>query len=376
MSGSLRILGVDPERGFAGGETQVMALTAGLLRRGHRAELLCDPDGLLWRRARADGVECHPLRIRNSLDAAAGLRMRAMLAANSYDVAHFHTARAHAMAPYARGRAGALVVTRRMDYVPNRLFAPWLYNRAVDGVAAISSGVAEALRRGGVEPARIMTIPSGVDCDRFRPPEPAARRDARAAFGLAEDVIAIAAVGALAAGYQFLIEAVALAAAEFARCAATAGAPPLRCLIAGAGPLREALARRIQEARLEEMVRLLGPLDDPRPLLAAADLFAMPSLNEGLGVAALEAMACGLPVIGGAAGGLRDAVEDGRTGMLAPPGDAPGLARAIMALARAPETRLAMGAAARERAVHRFGIDAMVCRTLALYRSCLEKARG
>jgi hypothetical protein len=163
MRVSLRVLGVDPERGFAGGEAQVMALTMGLLRRGHRAELLCDPDGLLWRRAHVAGIECFPLRIRNSIDAAAGLRMRAMIAARRYDVAHFHTARAHAMAPYVRGRAGALVVTRRMDYAPNRLFAPWLYNRAVDGVAAISSGVAEALRRAGVAPERIATIPSGVD---------------------------------------------------------------------------------------------------------------------------------------------------------------------------------------------------------------------
>jgi glycosyltransferase involved in cell wall biosynthesis len=371
MSAALRVLGVDPERGFAGGETQVMALTIGLLRRGHRAELLCDPEGLLWRRARAAGIGCHPLRIRNSIDIAAGLRMRAMLAAERYDVAHFHTARAHAMAPYARGRVGALVVTRRMDYAPNRLFGPWLYNRAVDGVAAISSAVIEALRRSGVAPAHIAMIPSGVDCERFAPPDAVSRRDARVALGLAENEIAVAAVGALVArkGYQFLIEAIARASEELTASCASA----LRCLIAGAGPLRDTLARRLEESGLDGAVRLLGSLEDPRALLAAADIFAMPSLNEGLGVAAIEAMACGLPVIGAAVGGLRDAVEDDRTGMLVAPGDARGLAQAIVTLARAPEMRRAMGAAARERAVERFGIDAMVCRTLALYRACLEK---
>jgi glycosyltransferase involved in cell wall biosynthesis len=125
--------------------------------------------------------------------------------------------------------------------------------------------------------------------------------------------------------------------------------------------------------RLERVATLVGPLEDPRPLLAAADVFAMPSLNEGLGVAAIEAMARGLPVIGGEVGGLRDAVDDGRSGILVAPGDSRTLADAIITLARERSSRLAMGVAARKRAVDFFGIDAMVCRTLALYRACLEK---
>src|SRR6202158_2197677 len=83
---SLRIVGVDPERGFGGGESQVLGLTLELIRAGHRAELLCDPAGLLWQRARAEGVECYPLRIRNAVDAAAGLRLRKFLARQHYDV--------------------------------------------------------------------------------------------------------------------------------------------------------------------------------------------------------------------------------------------------------------------------------------------------
>ena len=95
---------------------------------------------------------------------------------------HFHTARAHALAPYARGRAGALIVTRRMDYVPNRMFAPLLFNRAVDGVAAISNAVAGALVQAGVRRDRIAIIPSGVDCERFAPPVAQLRLEARSAI--------------------------------------------------------------------------------------------------------------------------------------------------------------------------------------------------
>src|SRR5271163_553059 len=143
----LSIAGVDPERNFAGGETQVLGLTQQLRAMGHRAELLCDPAGELWRRAQAAGLLCRPLAIRNAIDLAAAAALRRALRAGRYDVVHFHTSRAHAMAPWVSGLTRAAVVTRRMDYVPNRLFAPWLYGRAVDGIAAISASVADALVR-------------------------------------------------------------------------------------------------------------------------------------------------------------------------------------------------------------------------------------
>jgi glycosyltransferase involved in cell wall biosynthesis len=166
----LRILGVDPEVSFAGGETRVLGLTSELVRRGHRAELLCDPSGELSRRAAVAGIRCHPLSIRNALDIRAGLRIRRLLATESFDVVHFHTSRAHAMAPFARGYAHRLVVTRRMDYTLRGIFSPWLYNRAVDSVAAISQGVAKALVSSGVASDRITLVPSGVDVDLFCPP--------------------------------------------------------------------------------------------------------------------------------------------------------------------------------------------------------------
>ncbi len=142
----LSVAGVDPERNFAGGETQVLGLALELRAMGHRAELLCDPAGELWRRAQTAGVVCHPLPIRNALDLVAAAALRRQLRRGRYDVVHFHTSRAHAMAPWVRGLTRAAVVTRRMDYVPNRLFAPWLYGRhTVDGVAAISAAVADGL---------------------------------------------------------------------------------------------------------------------------------------------------------------------------------------------------------------------------------------
>jgi glycosyltransferase involved in cell wall biosynthesis len=153
------------------------------------------------------------------------------------------------------------------------------------------------------------------------------------------------------------------------------GPPPRhRCFIAGNGSQREALAADAKRLGLDDAVRFLGPVDDPRELLRALDIFLMPSLYEGLGIAALEAMACGLPVIASDTGGLHEAVEDSRTGLLVPPGDAVALAHAIETLAAAPAMRAAMGAAARDRAIERFGMTTMAQRTLEFYRVCMARA--
>lgn len=361
----LRIAGVDPERNFAGGESQVMGLTLTLLRAGHQAELMCDPAGELWRRAIAAGVRCHPLRVRNSIDAAAGWRLRRRLRIDRYDVLHFHTARAHALAPFARGRARALVVTRRMDYPPNRIFARWLFNRAVDGVAAISPAVAKALAGAGVARERIAIIPSGVDCARFRPPTGEERRAARRRHGLDDGELAIGAIGALAPrkGHRDLVDAVARLPAHTA----------IRCLIAGEGALRKALAAQIERLGVGHQVRLCGPLTDARELLWALDIFAMPSLQEGLGVAALEALACGLPVIASRTGGMIDLLGESRAGILIPPGNPDALAEALAALAEAPARRTEIGAAGRARVETHFTMEAMAGLTLALYRESIRR---
>jgi len=367
---ALSIAGVDPELGFAGGETQVLGLTLALAGGGHRAELICDPAGRLWERAIAAGIRCHPLRIRNAIDLSAGIRLRAILKRERYDVVHFHTSRAHSMAPFARGFARALVVTRRMDYRPNRVLAPYLYNRAVDSVVAISGGVADSLAAAGVDRRRTTVVSSGVDCGRFRPPTPADRVDARGALGISDADFAISAVGALEPrkGHRYLIEAV-------GSLASTAPSIKLKCFIAGQGSLRGELEREIAQLGCAESVKLLGRIDDPRELLWASDVFAMPSLKEGLGVAALEAMASALPVIASEVGGLPEVVEHDRTGIIVPPANPQAIASAIARLAQSTALRSQMGAAARARAVENYSMATMAARTLALYRASVRKTR-
>jgi glycosyltransferase involved in cell wall biosynthesis len=295
------------------------------------------------------------------VDLAGGMRLRSILAREGYDVVHFHTARAHAMAPFARGLARALIATRRMDYRPNRLFAPFLYSRAVDGVAAISDAVATALTSAGVPRERITVIPSGVDCDYFRPPSNEERIAARQALGLAAETIAVGTIGALEErkGHRHLLEAIAPA----------IGA--VLCFIAGEGSLRSELERRAEVLGISTLTRFLGRIETSRDLLWALDIFVFPSLWEGLGVAALEAAASGVATVASNAGGIAEVVRDGETGVLVAPADARALRDAIARLVSCASERKALGEAARKRAVAQFAMGAMAQRTMALYRACL-----
>src|SRR5262249_29175207 len=151
--------------------------------RGHRSRLAADPRGRLAREVKALGIEVVPLGIANSVDVRAGLRLRGLIGRDQ--VVHFHTARAHALAPFCRGGDARLVVTRRMDCVPRGgPYARWLYNRAVDVVIAISEGVRAALVRGGVRPERIRVVPSGIDPAGVQA-NASAREGRRGAWGIA-----------------------------------------------------------------------------------------------------------------------------------------------------------------------------------------------
>lgn len=351
----MRVLHVDPERGWGGGEVQVLALLRELAARGHESRLAADPGGRLAAAAAGLGVPVVPLRIRNHFDLGAGMALRRLAA--GHDVVHFHTARAHALAPFCRGRAGRLVVTRRMDYVPaGGPYVRFLYNRAVDAVIAISAGVRDALLRVGVRPERITVVPSGIAVGALPPATERARL--RREWELHDDHVAVVVPGALERrkGHATLLAAARLLAPSL---------PELRYVLCGQGSLEEALRDGARE--LGGAVRFAGFRTDMEACLAAADVVAMPSLQEGLGVAALEAMAAERPVVGSRVGGLAEAVVHGETGLLVPPSDAAALAAALARLSHDPALRARLGVAGRARVLARYTAATMAEGTLACY---------
>ena len=350
----MRVLHVDPERGWGGGQVQVLGLLRELHARGVTVRLAAPPAGRLAAEAARLGVPVDPLRIRNHVDLRAGLRLRRF--ARGHDLVHFHTARAHAMAPFVP--FVPRVVTRRMDYVPRGgPYVRWLYNRCVDRVIAISDGVRHALLQAGVEDARVRVVPSGIDPDRFQV-DAAVGAAARHEWRLPADALLVVQLGVLETrkGHAVLLAAAARLQQEW---------PQLRYVFCGDGRVRDSLAETVAAGALP--VRFVGFRHDVAACLAAADVVVLPSLQEGLGVAALEAMAASRPIVASRVGGVPEVVVDGVTGLLVPAGDAEALAAGIATLARDPVRRATMGQAGAARVSERFTIARMAAGTLACY---------
>ena len=148
---------------------------------------------------------------------------------------------------------------------------------------------------------------------------------------------------------------------------AAAELPGVKFAIVGEGELRGELERRTDELGLHDRVLFTGARDDVPDLLATFDVFAFPSLFEGLCLAVIEAQAAGVPVVATPVGGIRETVVDGETGLLVPPQDPQALAAAIRRLLDDRELAGRLAAEARRRVHERFSVQRMVEETLALY---------
>lgn len=150
---------------------------------------------------------------------------------------------------------------------------------------------------------------------------------------------------------------------------------PARLVIVGDGPERDAIAARAHELGVADAVRMLGRRDDFAAMLGQSDGFLLTSESEGFGVAALEALAAGVPVFGYRVGGVPEVVSEG-TGVLVPCGDVDALAAAVVASVRDRAVHTAMGQAARARAEQRFARDTAVARYEDYFRRVLAARRA
>jgi glycosyltransferase involved in cell wall biosynthesis len=246
---------------------------------------------------------------------------------------------------------------------PKRLAYRLLYragSRRVDGLIAVSEEVADAVAREIAPPPNKLTvIANGVDVARFA--LPGDRGHVRSALGLPQNARLIALVGTFKPqkGQRQLIEAAETVVPAF---------PDAHILLLGDGELRAELQARAATSPVAARIHFLGSRADVPELLAACDIFVLPSLWEGLPIALLEAMASGLPSVASAVSGARQVVVDGETGFLVPPGDVPALAAALAELLSDPERASAMGAAARQRVERAYSARRQAEEHAALYR--------
>jgi glycosyltransferase involved in cell wall biosynthesis len=151
--------------------------------------------------------------------------------------------------------------------------------------------------------------------------------------------------------------------------------PDVLFVLAGEGAEREALEQQASALGLVDRVLFLGHRSDVPELLAACDVFALPSLYEGSSLAILEAMAAGRPVVSSAIPGTEELIADGETGLLVPPGDAHALAQALRRLLAQADLRTELATRAREHVARHFTAEAMARRVMQMYEELLEDAR-
>ena len=233
-------------------------------------------------------------------------------------------------------------------------------------VTLTERGTEEHLDRGIGRRAQFVVIPSGVPIAELRaraPERGAARRD----LGLPAGAFVVAAVGRLVPvkGFDVLLRALP---------AVLAAVPDTQVVVVGEGPERSALTALAERLGVAGRMRLDGPSAEVTATLAAADVLAAPSRNEGMGRALVEAMALGVPVVGAAVGGIPCVVGDGEAGRLVPPDDPAALAAALIELGRDVGLRAKLSGAARGRA-EAFSTAVAEAKMLEMY-AALVRAKG
>ena len=221
-------------------------------------------------------------------------------------------------------------------------------------IVANSPAAVKMLEAEGVKLSDISLIPNGVDMAAYKPREPR---------GSIREVVTVANLRPEKSHETLIAAAAALAPSH----------PALRFAVVGDGSRLAELQALARARGVERIVDFLGHREDVPALLAAADLFVLPSRSEAFPNSVIEAMAAGLPVIATGAGGLLDLVDNGRTGILVPPCDPDALGQAITSLVNDPARAHRLGAEARTDIASRFGFDRMVHAFEDLYETGMRE---
>lgn len=348
----------------------LLPLMRGIRARGHEAIGVC-ADGPFLAAPRAEGFRIEPLELERSVSPRAHWRaFRAMVRlfrAEKPDLVHAHMPISGFLARMAAWWVGV----PRIAYTGHGYWfnfpgswpraaigfaMEWLAARVTHAYFTVSEAEARDARRLHIHRGAI-AIGNGRDPFRFRP-DPIARERIRAELGATDEQVVVLAVSRLVwhKGYPELA-------------AALPEVPHAALWVAGErlssdrGPDMTAL---LHDAGLGERLRLLGYREDVPALMAAADIFVLPSRFEGLPMSVIEAMLTGLPVVAANVRGPAEQVVPDVTGLLVPAGDASALATALARLAADPALRTRMGSAGRQRALERYDEAKVIARTLDL----------
>lgn len=360
----LTVMYVDLNTQWRGGQRQILWMAEGLRRHGGRPLLALRPHAILAQRARAAGLEIVPI---DPLIAEWGpmtvMRLRRTVAAEGVDILHPQCGHSMALSALAAlGTRTRVVFARRVTSPLRRGAATRLKYGRADHFIAVCRAAVPALLEAGIDAGHVDVVYSGVDLTRSIEP---ASRTTLAELGVPNGPLVVM-VGALT---QMKDPLTFVRAVDVAR----RSVPTMHALLVGDGPLRPHVEALIRELDLEHTLRLAGFRSDADALMCAGQVVVLSSdaSAEGIGGVVIDAISFGRPVAATAAGGVPEVIENERTGLLVPVGDAQALGHAIVRLLTEPELAARLVAAGLERS-RDFSIDNTVNGTIAVYKKLLE----
>jgi glycosyltransferase involved in cell wall biosynthesis len=356
---SLTILHTEWSRGWGGQEIRIIEEATMLTARGHRMLIAAQPGGQILDKARAAGLATHDIAMRRAFDRRAIHQLRNLIRTEHVDILNTHSSVDSWLGAFAvRGTPAKLVRTRHLSApVPRHPFN--LVYRIADAVVTTGEFVRQQLiTRNGLNPDKVVSIPTGVDTEHFTPLAP--DHQAQTALGLQADSPVVTTVGIMRRLKRhdlFVDAARRLHAARF--------------LIVGDGPQRAGIEQRIREDNLTGRVILTGYQSDVRPIYSFSDVVVLCSDAEGVPQTIAQALAMARPVVATNVGGVSELVEHERTGLLVAPGNADLLAESIRRFLDAPALAHECGKRGREHIIRNHSRERMTERTLELYEKLL-----
>ncbi|HKV25868.1 MAG TPA: glycosyltransferase family 4 protein [Candidatus Acidoferrum sp.] len=358
----MKILYVDLEREWRGGQSQALLTLKGLLQAGQKVELVAAKGSPLAERSRAAGISLHCVS-RLGLRVLAARMISRLVRGGEFELVYLNEPHALSAAWLAKAhKRSPLLLSRRIGFPLRGNRISQARYAAVERFVANSRDVARSLTDSGIAAERICIVNEGVEIPERLAPE--ARTKARAAWGVRpeEFLFGCASVFTPEKGQRHLVDAMAKILPRF---------PVAKLLLAGDGKCREAVKGQARRFGIESSVLLLGFVKDVETFYAALDAFVFPSEFEGLGTALQAAMAYGIPSISTARGALAEVVEHKKTALVAEPnGDE--FAEAMIQLMENRELRERLGCAGRSEVQRRFSAERMVADTIAVCENVLR----
>ena len=364
----MKVLLVDLETEWRGGQNQALLLLKGLRERGHEAELAAANGSALGERAGLAGVRVHSVS-RGLFRLPAAQKVRALLRGGGFDLVHANEAHAVTAAWLARwpGRAPVrpLVISRRVGYPIGKSTLAQARYRAAARIVANSKWVAEQAAASGAPREKISVVYEGADIPpRFTAEQ---RQRARARWGIPQGTPLLGCVGVLLPdkGQEWLIRALAEVKKEF---------PGAKLLLAGDGPCRRQLESLARELGLKDDVIFPGFVKDVENVYAALDVFLLPSFFEALNNSLLAAMAYEIPSIAFDRGALGEIIEDGKSGLLVSGPNTEEISQAALRFLSEHEFARQVGGRGRLRVEQNFSAEKMVEGMIRVYEACVNHA--